>query len=333
MNTQNILVTFVAVIILGGIGFLMFFPKTTDEKTNIEKENYQTYTNDQFNFIFDYPEDAEIKVEAGIVKVQFFGPDAIESSEVTDGFTLFLRTLEKNSGQSLREFSNERYDEETERQNGVIDPEEIQVGDLSGFSFRVESELGSQVRYHILEKNNTEVYEASVVIADPSNRGYEEIVNNIEKTLRPNENFSAKPSETKYTTVSVAVLEQEYEGDPDRGCDKISFIEREVPETKAPLKAALMELFSLEDVWINETKYNFISKTKDTLSFEKVILEDGVAEIYLTGELSGLGGVCDNPRAQIQIEETALQFSTVKEVEIYLNGSLTNLVVKDGRGE
>jgi hypothetical protein len=33
-----------------------------------------------------------------------------------------------------------------------------------------------------------------------------------------------------------------------------------------------------------------------------------------------LGGVCDNPRVEAQIEETALQFATVSEVAVFVNG-------------
>ena len=33
-----------------------------------------------------------------------------------------------------------------------------------------------------------------------------------------------------------------------------------------------------------------------------------------------LGGVCDNPRVEGQIRKTAEQFSSVQNVEIYLNG-------------
>ncbi|MEZ4680232.1 MAG: GerMN domain-containing protein [Caldilineaceae bacterium] len=46
---------------------------------------------------------------------------------------------------------------------------------------------------------------------------------------------------------------------------------------------------------------------------------DGVASIYLTGTLR-VGGVCDEPRVRAQIEETALQYYTVDEVRIYVNG-------------
>ena len=32
-----------------------------------------------------------------------------------------------------------------------------------------------------------------------------------------------------------------------------------------------------------------------------------------------LGGVCDSPRFEAQIEQTALQFSTVSSVEVFIN--------------
>ena len=38
----------------------------------------------------------------------------------------------------------------------------------------------------------------------------------------------------------------------------------------------------------------------------------------LNGTLQ-LGGVCDNPRVKAQLEQTALQFPTVKSVKYYIN--------------
>jgi hypothetical protein len=49
-----------------------------------------------------------------------------------------------------------------------------------------------------------------------------------------------------------------------------------------------------------------------------VTLSAGKATIKLSGTLM-LGGVCDNPRVKAQLEQTALQFSTVKDVAIFIN--------------
>lgn len=126
-------------------------------------------------------------------------------------------------------------------------------------------------------------------------------------------------------TIKVALLD--YTGEKpgkSRGCDHVVLVDRAVATTSATLNAALTELFA-----INETEIaglgNFMPKTKATLHYDHVTLANGLAKVYLTGSLSGLAGVCDDPRAKIQIEETALQFPTVQSVELYLNGVKTAL--------
>lgn len=127
------------------------------------------------------------------------------------------------------------------------------------------------------------------------------------------------------TRIKIALMDPEKnQGTKERGCDAVVLVDREVPATTQPLNAALRELFAETDLWINGL-YNFISKTRDTLLFDRAEVESGTARIYLTGRLTGLAGVCDDPRARAQIEETALQFPTVERVEIYLNGSSTTL--------
>ncbi len=127
------------------------------------------------------------------------------------------------------------------------------------------------------------------------------------------------------TTLSIAMLD--YEGTsngPMRGCDKLVFVEEVVPKTSIPLTVALQTLFSYTGSEVKGHD-NFIASVRDTLSFERAEVVNGTAKIYLTGALTGLGGVCDDPRAKIQIEETALRFETVDRVELYLNGVKTNL--------
>lgn len=128
-----------------------------------------------------------------------------------------------------------------------------------------------------------------------------------------------------FDTVSIAVLQTAGVTEPERGCDRVVMIERTIAPTTAPLTAALNELFSIATTSVSGY-YNFIANTNGTLSFDRARVEDGTAHIYLTGELSGLAGVCDDPRAAIQIEETALQFTTVTDVILYLNEEETDLI-------
>lgn len=137
----------------------------------------------------------------------------------------------------------------------------------------------------------------------------------------------------KTSQVRIALLDTTGTGTgKSRGCDTVTMVTKTIPETTAPLTAALKALFTEPEGTQPSTQYNFIARTKDTLHFDHATVENGVATIYLTGKLSGLAGVCDDPRAQIQLEETALQFATVKSVQLYLNGVKTTLTPSE-KGE
>ncbi|HEX6386992.1 MAG TPA: GerMN domain-containing protein [Anaerolineae bacterium] len=47
--------------------------------------------------------------------------------------------------------------------------------------------------------------------------------------------------------------------------------------------------------------------------------ESGTAVVHLSGEYA-LGGTCDTPRFEAQLQETARQFSTSGEAAIFING-------------
>lgn len=101
------------------------------------------------------------------------------------------------------------------------------------------------------------------------------------------------------------------------GCadeDSLVAVPRNVPSTSAILKTALEELFAFKDISFNGSGY--YSAVSD-LQLEKVSVEAGTAKIYVKGTT---GGICDDPRVEDQITETARQFSTVKHVEIWMNG-------------
>jgi len=127
------------------------------------------------------------------------------------------------------------------------------------------------------------------------------------------------------STVRIALLDiSGTTTSKERGCDRVVLVPVTVATTSAPLTAALQALFRLSTTTVSGF-FNYIDRTNETLSFDRVTILNGTANIYLTGSLSGLAGVCDDPRAAIQIEETALQFATVNKVQIYLNGTATTL--------
>ena len=103
------------------------------------------------------------------------------------------------------------------------------------------------------------------------------------------------------------------------GCgDAAVPIERRVAATRAPLMAAMTELLSMKDPSYGESGlYNTLYQAN--LKIERITLEDGHATIQLAGQLN-LRGECDDPRVGAQLKLTALQFPTVKDVAISING-------------
>ena len=90
-----------------------------------------------------------------------------------------------------------------------------------------------------------------------------------------------------------------------------------IPRTQGVLKAALEKLLSIKEQYYGESGlYNALYQSD--LKLKSVTIDQGKAIIHLTGTVM-LGGVCDAPRVEAQIKQTALQFSTVSDVEVFIN--------------
>lgn len=91
-----------------------------------------------------------------------------------------------------------------------------------------------------------------------------------------------------------------------------------IEPTRAVLHASLQALLSQKSQTYGESGlYNALYQS--SLSINSVNIVDGEARIALEGQVV-LGGTCDAPRVQAQLEQTARQFSTVKSVAITVNG-------------
>ncbi len=102
------------------------------------------------------------------------------------------------------------------------------------------------------------------------------------------------------------------------GCgDSAVPVQVEITPTQGVLKAALLSLLSLKSREYGESGlYNVFYQS--SLQLDSVKIENGTAIIHLSGSLL-LGGECDNPRVEAQLTKTALQFSTVQQVTIFIN--------------
>jgi hypothetical protein len=150
-----------------------------------------------------------------------------------------------------------------------------------------------------------------------------DLINEAENALKNNKFETATDAPSNKIAVKIATLaSDDYNGaitGEKQGCDIVRMIYRYIEPTPAILNATMKELFAYNQDF-DYLPGNFISKQTE-LKFEKATLENGLAKIYLTGKVI-YGGVCDDPRLEIQVKETAKQFDTVKDVEIYLNGEL-----------
>lgn len=135
----------------------------------------------------------------------------------------------------------------------------------------------------------------------------------------PTSTLPAPTTATEQTVKIVLIaLEDNGQSGPLVGCgDSAIPINVTIPRTQGVLRAALEKLFSAKQQFYGESGY-YNALYQSDLQVARVVIEQGTAIIHLTGTLM-LGGTCDAPRVEAQIEQTALQFSTVNDVAIFIN--------------
>jgi hypothetical protein len=125
------------------------------------------------------------------------------------------------------------------------------------------------------------------------------------------------PPATREVKVYLVALNDQGKAGRKIGCDdSLVPVTRTIKATDAPLKAALQELLSLPREYEGRLSNSWWGRN---LKVRSVSLRGGVATILITGQLF-VGGVCDEPRIEAQIEETARQFPNVRKVKVFVNG-------------
>lgn len=101
------------------------------------------------------------------------------------------------------------------------------------------------------------------------------------------------------------------------GCDdSLVPVTRKIKATTSPLKAALVELLSIPPETGDHPKLQNFWKGSN-LKVRSVSISKSTATIHISGEVF-VAGVCDEPRIESQIEETARQFPNVKKVRVFI---------------
>jgi len=170
-------------------------------------------------------------------------------------------------------------------------------------------------------KTNTDVN--SEIISD----SFVDSINNVQGVDLTNNNQNSMVDDNGlalFSTVRLPMLMGDYYDLglelEDAGCDKIYWITRNVSPTPAPLNATYSELFSY-DIELDFYVGNHAAQ-QSNLDFDYAEIQNGTAKVYLTGSMKESVGECDADRLRIQVTAAAMQFSTVRSVEIYLNGNL-----------
>jgi hypothetical protein len=116
----------------------------------------------------------------------------------------------------------------------------------------------------------------------------------------------------------IAIADNGQGGQPVGCGDSVVPVQVEITPTQSVLRAALEKMLSVKDQYYGESGlYNALYQSD--LQVESISIVAGKASVYLTGNLI-MGGECDTPRVQAQLEQTILQFPTVTETAIFLNG-------------
>lgn len=130
---------------------------------------------------------------------------------------------------------------------------------------------------------------------------------------------TTNPQQTGSVKIYLIALNDAGKSGKAIGCDdSVVGINVTIANPQTPLTEAIKELLKEKGQYYGQTGlYN--SLYQSDLTLQSAAITNGKATIHLTGQYS-LGGVCDNPRFEAQLEETALQFPNVQSVEVFVNG-------------
>lgn len=143
-------------------------------------------------------------------------------------------------------------------------------------------------------------------------------VQQVPPTLTVSAPSTPTPATEQNVKIVLIALEDNGQSGTPVGCgDSAIPITVTIPRTQGVLRATLEKLFSAKQQFYGESGY-YNALYQSDLQVANVTIDQGKAIIYLTGTIM-LGGTCDAPRLEAQIEQTALQFSTVSDVAVFVN--------------
>ena len=163
-------------------------PSPTPIETPDPAESWETYTDTEFKFSFQYPKEVKLEKDE-CVFLNIVGPTQTNDTEPFDG--LYLNICPKN-------LENLTIDEWIENDLTtfveILKPKtKILINTYPAYSYQASTELLSEKRT-VIESPilKSQIILISDISKDPTNQGYEELVNQILDTFKFNQNQSSK---------------------------------------------------------------------------------------------------------------------------------------------
>lgn len=186
--------TVIILALLGLFTYLLLFSGSKDDQLDSYANREQpeisnparwlAYENPQFDFTFLYPPEATTSIEAGRAKITYLGPQSIPNSEITDGFTFYVRTQNLPPDVTIENFAEDYFAAETENFGAIAPLSEITIRDARAYRFQAQSALGPAITHTVLEADEDTVFLIASMTADPQNAGYENVIDQIAGTLQ-----------------------------------------------------------------------------------------------------------------------------------------------------
>ena len=280
-----------------------------------------------WRYALRYPRSLEIsRPDARTTRFLYTGPNN-DPPALTDGFTVTIRFHTISETTTVQEYIDTEIERQTEVGGSLLRaPDDTTHGDRPAIWWRQESGVGTPVTHWAIALSDSAAAIVSTSAVGADTASYEAHAQAIRASLQ----FWRPAGPTGSRTTAPLALLRDPNNTPERGCDDVVFVNVPVARTASPLATALDTLFSLDRDSVGGARH-FLSQTNETLHFDRAEVSNDTAHVHLTGHLSGLRGVCDNPRARIQIEETSKRVAGVEHVVLYRNGQRTDLQ-PDGRG-
>lgn len=202
----------------------------------------------------------------------------------------------------------------------------------SAFSYRVRDENGSILTEghdtaHAEDTGQFGPFEVVVTYPKPKgDRGTIEVFSGSPKDGSEINRVAVPVKFKAVESMNVKVYFGNKKEDPaGLQCEKTHAVERRVPKTATPLRAALEEL--LKGPTGPEFEHSYFTSINTGVTIQNLSLVGGTANIDFNDMLgAGVGGACRVAAIRAQITDTMKQFSSVKSVQISIEGKVADIL-------